>query len=178
MPLLKGEVEGENGGSIEMHPLLLLRISHAPGSLIWIVVRRLIWPLPWVGFFPRKVSLVSERGKSWVLALILGLNMMYALFLIRLEKISHRVRESMFLNLLVTYPVNIALSIYITKFFDFHGPIKQQAARHDDKRTHFFFRIDNGQHGNRLQCFAQTHIVGQTAAQGEFMQIVDSPPGA
>jgi len=54
---------------------------------------------------------------SRVLALILGLNMMYALFLIRLEKISHRVRESMFLNLLVTYPVNIALSIYIYLFF-------------------------------------------------------------
>lgn len=64
--------------------------------------------------------IVINLSLSRVLVLILGLNMMYALFLIRLEKISYRVRESIFLNLLVTYPVNIALSIYIYLFFLIH----------------------------------------------------------
>lgn len=50
-------------------------------------------------------------------SLILVMDMIYAIFLMALEKVSATVTQSMFLNLLVTYPVNIALSVYIYMSF-------------------------------------------------------------
>ncbi len=50
---------------------------------------------------------------SPVLTLLVAVNLAYALFLIWLEKISSIVRNKMFVNLVVTYPVNILLSVYI-----------------------------------------------------------------
>lgn len=54
---------------------------------------------------------------SYNLVFILVLDMIYALFLMWLENISATVRDNMLLNLLVTYPVNITLSIYIYMSF-------------------------------------------------------------
>ncbi len=53
---------------------------------------------------------------GWFFALIVVLDMLYGLFLIRLEKKSEKIADGMFLNLYVTYPVNIALSLYIFVF--------------------------------------------------------------
>ena len=54
---------------------------------------------------------------SWVLLLIVLIDMIYGLMLVGVEKISAPIKNSLFLNMLVTYPVNIALSIYIYFFF-------------------------------------------------------------
>jgi len=54
------------------------------------------------------------------LACILILDMLYALFLIQLEKWSQRVQDGIFLNLAVTYPVNVTLSIYLLCYFSVH----------------------------------------------------------
>ncbi|MCP4749100.1 MAG: UbiA family prenyltransferase [Desulfobacteraceae bacterium] len=53
---------------------------------------------------------------GWVFAVIIVLDMLYGLFLIYLEKKSPSVTDSMFVNLAVTYPVNVVLSIYIFMF--------------------------------------------------------------
>jgi 4-hydroxybenzoate polyprenyltransferase len=63
------------------------------------------------------VVLVLNAALAWVLVVIAAADMVYALALIALERRSPRVRDGMFLNLAVTYPVNIALSIYIYAFF-------------------------------------------------------------
>jgi hypothetical protein len=54
---------------------------------------------------------------SWKLVLIAALDMAWGVFLVRLERMSARVRDGMFANLLVTYPVNVALSVYTYAFF-------------------------------------------------------------
>ncbi len=51
--------------------------------------------------------------------MILGGQILYSFLLIVLEKNSERIRNSMLLNLLVTYPVNIALSVYVMALFYF-----------------------------------------------------------
>lgn len=53
---------------------------------------------------------------SWMLALIVAIDLLYGFFLIWIEKKSPAIANGMFLNLYVTYPVNIALSIYILIF--------------------------------------------------------------
>ena len=63
------------------------------------------------------VVILLNAFLSWLLAIVMGLDMAYALFLIHLEKMSSRVRDRIFLNLLVTYPVNIGISVYIYLFF-------------------------------------------------------------
>ena len=51
-------------------------------------------------------------GRSlWPLAIITA-DLGYGVLLVGLERISKAVKESIFLNLLVTYPVNVALSVY------------------------------------------------------------------
>ena len=54
---------------------------------------------------------------SWILLLIVLTDMLYGLMLLGVEKISNTIKNSLFLNMLLTYPVNIALSIYIYFFF-------------------------------------------------------------
>jgi len=84
---------------------------------------------------PLVTGLVSQREVAGFLAataaVVAGLNavlpraalvvalcdMAYALLLILLERVSARVRDGIFLNLLVTYPLNIALSVYIYLLF-------------------------------------------------------------
>jgi hypothetical protein len=61
--------------------------------------------------------LALNAASSWKLAFIAGLDMAWGLFLVRLERVSARVRDGMFANLLVTYPVNVALSVYTYAFF-------------------------------------------------------------
>jgi len=54
---------------------------------------------------------------SWILLLIIMADIGYGVFLVWLEKHSNRVKEWLFLNLVVTYPVNVALSVYTYFFF-------------------------------------------------------------
>ncbi|MEI7895282.1 MAG: hypothetical protein WCI05_19450 [Myxococcales bacterium] len=49
---------------------------------------------------------------SWKLAGIVLADMGWGVFLVWLERVSTRVRDGMMVNLLVTYPVNVALSVY------------------------------------------------------------------
>lgn len=52
-------------------------------------------------------------GRSWIPFLILAADLLYGLFLIIVEKKSGLLRENILLNLLITYPVNVGLSIYV-----------------------------------------------------------------
>ena len=54
---------------------------------------------------------------SWTMAVIVALDMAWGLFLVSLERMSRVVRENVFVNLLVTYPVNVALSVCVYVFF-------------------------------------------------------------
>lgn len=54
---------------------------------------------------------------SRILVIIICVDVSYGLFLVWLDKRSDRVRDSMFLNLVVTYPVNVGLSVYTYSFF-------------------------------------------------------------
>ncbi len=54
---------------------------------------------------------------GWLLPVIVLADMVWGVTLIGLENRSRAVRDGMFLNLFVTYPVNIALSIYTYIFF-------------------------------------------------------------
>jgi len=54
---------------------------------------------------------------SWILLLIICVDIGYGVYLVWLDKRSDRVRESMFLNLVVTFPVNVGLSVYTYCFF-------------------------------------------------------------
>ena len=54
---------------------------------------------------------------SWYLLAIVILDMLWGLILITIEKSSQTHKNNMFLNLLITYPVNIALGIYTYVFF-------------------------------------------------------------
>ena len=47
------------------------------------------------------------------MAVTIGVDMAYGVFLMALERWSSKVRDGLFLNLLVTYPVQLGLSIYI-----------------------------------------------------------------
>ncbi len=64
------------------------------------------------------LSLNALNGYE-VLAILIG-QIAYSFFLLILEKKSAIVRSHMMLNLILTYPINIALSIYITALFYFH----------------------------------------------------------
>ncbi|HET8707638.1 MAG TPA: hypothetical protein VFM46_15135, partial [Pseudomonadales bacterium] len=66
------------------------------------------------------VVLLVNFSMHTALALILAADMLYALFLIQLERWSQRVQEGIFLNLAVTYPVNITLSIYLLFYYCLH----------------------------------------------------------
>lgn len=61
--------------------------------------------------------LALNAGLSWKLGAIAVADMAYAALLVRLEALSPRIRDGMFLNLIVTYPVNVALSVYTYIFF-------------------------------------------------------------
>jgi hypothetical protein len=50
-------------------------------------------------------------GSPWPLA-ILGANLAYGLLLVKLERMSGTIRNNVLVNLAVTYPVNVALSVY------------------------------------------------------------------
>ncbi|MGE0708246.1 MAG: hypothetical protein AB7N76_18750 [Planctomycetota bacterium] len=52
----------------------------------------------------------------WLLAIVV-LDLLWAIGLIRLEAASAAVRDSMLLNLGVTYPVNVLMSVYVYVFF-------------------------------------------------------------
>jgi len=52
-------------------------------------------------------------GNHLLVTLVLVLDMLYGLLLIWIEKLSEKIKNGMFLNLLFTYPVNIAVSIYV-----------------------------------------------------------------
>lgn len=54
---------------------------------------------------------------SWKIAAIVALDMAWGLFLVFLEKKSTYVRNQVFVNLMLTYPVNIALSVCVYIFF-------------------------------------------------------------
>lgn len=54
---------------------------------------------------------------GWILVIAICVDIGYGLLLVWLEKRSDRVRNSIFLNLLVTYPVNVGLSVYTYFFF-------------------------------------------------------------
>lgn len=80
---------------------------------------------------PLPAGLVSRRYLAWTLAvtatialalaaalgvaefLIAAIDLAWAVGLMRLERFSARVRDGMLLNLLVTYPVNVALSVLV-----------------------------------------------------------------
>ena len=54
---------------------------------------------------------------SMVLLIVLLCDMLYGTFLIHLERHAPPVKNGMFLNLLFTYPVNIAVTVYIFLFY-------------------------------------------------------------
>ena len=59
------------------------------------------------------LNLPLITGRSWLPFLILAADMFYGLLLIAIESKSAILRENVVLNLIITYPVNIVLSIYI-----------------------------------------------------------------
>lgn len=65
----------------------------------------------WMVLFFFTVLLVNYAIHP-ALAVILAVDMAYGLFLIQLEKWSKKVQDGIFINLAVTYPVNVTLSIY------------------------------------------------------------------
>lgn len=69
-------------------------------------VRRYLW-----GSAVLVAALNLAWGTPWALAIALA-DMAWALVLVPLERCVPRVRDGMLLNLLVTYPVNVALSLY------------------------------------------------------------------
>lgn len=52
------------------------------------------------------------RASAWPLAIV-ALDLAHTLLLVQLERRSAAVREGVFLNLLVTYPVNVLLSVFV-----------------------------------------------------------------
>ena len=56
--------------------------------------------------------LALNMWMSPTLALLVAVDLAWGVCLVGLERISRRVRDGMLLNLLVTYPVNVALSVY------------------------------------------------------------------
>jgi hypothetical protein len=68
--------------------------------------------------------LLMNAAAGASLAVIIGLDMAYGVFLMALERWSSTVRDGLFLNLLVTYPVQLGLSVYIYVAFvrDHGGP--------------------------------------------------------
>lgn len=54
---------------------------------------------------------------SRILLIIICVDVSYGVFLVWLEKHSNRVKDSVLLNLVVTYPVNVGLSVYTYVFF-------------------------------------------------------------
>ena len=65
-------------------------------------------------------AVVVVALNAWLsikLALIASLDMAWGIALVGLERVSRRVRDGMLLNLVVTYPVNVALSVYTYAFF-------------------------------------------------------------
>ncbi len=73
----------------------------------------------WMVLFVFMVLLVNYIIHP-ILAAILAVDMAYGLFLIQLEKWSQKVQDGIFLNLAVTYPVNITLSIYTLAYCLLH----------------------------------------------------------
>ncbi len=54
---------------------------------------------------------------GWALVLVIALDLVHAVTLVRLEAWSPAVRDGMLLNLLVTYPVNVLLSVFLYGLF-------------------------------------------------------------
>jgi hypothetical protein len=63
------------------------------------------------------VAVAASATVSPLLVFVAAADMGWALVLVALERWSRRVRDGMILNLLVTYPVNVALSVYGWAFF-------------------------------------------------------------
>lgn len=65
----------------------------------------------WLAGTAAIVVAINAPLSGWLVAIVVA-DMAWGLALIGLERRSRRVRQGMFLNLLVTYPVNVALSVY------------------------------------------------------------------
>lgn len=78
----------------------------------------LYWFLAFTAFVAVGLQLLTPAGVSTELPLgILVADLAYGLFLVGLERISPSVRDRMMLNLVVTYPVNVALSFHASAAF-------------------------------------------------------------
>lgn len=73
-----------------------------------VTVRQLVG---WMAGTALIVVAINAPISPWLVAIAIA-DMVWGLVLVALERRSPRVRNGMFLNLLVTYPVNIALSVY------------------------------------------------------------------
>jgi len=65
----------------------------------------------WLGGTALIVFAINAPISGWLVAIVAA-DMLWSLALIALERRSTKVRDGILLNLLVTYPVNIALSVY------------------------------------------------------------------
>jgi len=62
-------------------------------------------------------GLLSAWSGAWALVALVALDLVHAVFLVRLERGAPAIRDGMLLNLLVTYPVNVLLSVFLYAIF-------------------------------------------------------------